>query len=49
MDKTARTKKPKGKAYCDVPGTSCWYGPNDVCVNCGRKKGWRQAQKKEKT
>lgn len=42
-DKTAKTKKPKGKEYCDTPGTSCWYDKDDVCVNCKRKKGWRRA------
>lgn len=42
-DKSARSKaKPKGQAYCDTPGTSCYYGPNDVCVNCNRPKGWRK-------
>jgi hypothetical protein len=32
---------PKGKAYCEKPGTSCWYNERDVCRNCGRPKGWR--------
>lgn len=32
---------PKGVAYCDTPGTYCWYNSQDVCVNCGRSKGWR--------
>lgn len=44
-DKSARTSKPKGKEYCDAPGTSCWYNKADVCVNCGRRKGWRSANK----
>lgn len=42
MDKSARFGKAKGAVYCDKPGTSCHYGPGDVCVNCGRKKGWRR-------
>lgn len=37
--------RPKGKAFCDTPGTSCWYNSSDVCVNCGRKKGWRATRK----
>lgn len=36
-----RKVKPKGKAYCDTPNTSCYYNEKDVCVNCGRPKGWR--------
>jgi hypothetical protein len=43
MDKSAkRPKKPKGRAYCDTPGTSCYYDATDTCVNCERKKGWRK-------
>ena len=43
MDKSARfTNKPKGPDYCNKPGTSCYYGPGDICVNCGRKKGWKR-------
>lgn len=41
MDKSAKAGHPKGRAYCDKPGTSCQYGPGDICVNCGRKKGWK--------
>ncbi len=41
MDKTAKASDPKGKTYCNKPGTSCFYGPDNVCVNCGRPKGWR--------
>lgn len=42
MDKSVpRRHTPKGKEYCDVPGTSCLYGPDDLCINCDRKKGWR--------
>jgi hypothetical protein len=33
---------PKGQAYCDVPGTSCTYDENQICVNCFRTKGWRR-------
>lgn len=33
---------PKGKAYCDVRGTSCTYNKDNVCINCGRPKGWRK-------
>jgi len=46
MDKSASRKRspPRGKEYCDNPGTSCFYGPGDLCVNCGRKKGWRSSQ-----
>lgn len=44
VDKTAKTNNPKGKEYCDTPGTSCWYNEKDICVNCGRKKGWRRAK-----
>jgi hypothetical protein len=33
--------RPKGRAYCDTPHTYCFYGPDNICVNCGRKKGWR--------
>jgi predicted RNA-binding Zn-ribbon protein involved in translation (DUF1610 family) len=36
-----RRRKPRGRAYCDVPGTSCSYGADDRCVECGRKRGWR--------
>lgn len=44
MDKTADKFKgvPKGKDYCDKPGTACWYNSKNVCVNCGRPKGWRK-------
>ena len=42
MDISAKYGYPKGRDYCDKPGTSCYYGPDDVCVNCGRKKGWRK-------
>jgi len=42
-DKTAlnKTVKPKGAAYCNTPGTSCYYDAQNKCVNCGRAKGWR--------
>jgi hypothetical protein len=33
--------QPKGREYCDTPGTACWYNSDDTCVNCGRRKGWR--------
>lgn len=33
---------PKGKEYCDVPGTACCYNEHEICVNCGRPKGWRK-------
>jgi len=33
---------PKGRAYCEKPGTACFYGPDDICVNCLRRKGWRR-------
>jgi hypothetical protein len=31
----------KGPAYCEKPGTSCFYDKRDICVNCLRPKGWR--------
>ena len=34
----------KGEAYCDNPGRCCYYGRGDICVNCGRAKGWKQAE-----
>lgn len=45
MDKQTigRTIRPKGRKYCNTPGTSCYYGPGDICVNCHRKKGWRKS------
>jgi hypothetical protein len=48
MDKSAlnKTSAPKGAAYCDKPGTSCFYGMNDLCVNCFRRKGWRKSRLK---
>ena len=36
-----KNHQPKGRSYCETPGTSCCYGMNDVCVNCLRPKGWR--------
>lgn len=36
------TGTPRGTAYCEAPGTSCWYNSDNVCVNCGRSKGWRK-------
>jgi len=46
MDKSARPyRTSKGKEYCDTPGTSCSYGPENICVNCARKKGWRNVGK----
>jgi hypothetical protein len=44
MDKSTdkRIVTPKGAAYCNTPGTSCYYNAKDVCVNCGRPKGWRK-------
>jgi len=49
MDKSAlrKTGPPRGEAYCNVSGTSCWYGLEDICVNCHRKKGWRQLHGRE--
>ena len=45
MDKSAKqTSKPKGKEYCDTKGTSCYYNEKNVCVNCGRTKGWRKTK-----
>jgi hypothetical protein len=45
-DKTAsQTISPRGAAYCDTPGTSCFYNDSDDCINCGRHKGWRRAAK----
>jgi hypothetical protein len=46
MDKHVKITKPKGAAYCDVPGTACCYGPHGICMNCGREKGWRQKLRK---
>lgn len=47
MDKHNKQLKsgPRGKAFCDTPGTSCTYGADDLCINCGRKKGWRALKK----
>jgi hypothetical protein len=44
MDKTAKVNKPKGKVYCEKKGTSCYYSEDDICVNCGRRKGWRKVK-----
>lgn len=42
MDKSApKNGTPKGAAYCEKPGTSCYYNSQDICVNCNRPKGWR--------
>jgi hypothetical protein len=50
MDKSTQGKTitPKGKAYCDKPGTSCYYNALNLCVNCGRLKGWRKFVRKAK-
>lgn len=49
MDKTAIGKKvrqkPKDNYKCDQPGTSCYYNEHNLCVNCGRKKGWKRTCK----
>jgi hypothetical protein len=45
-DKTGdKVKISKGAEYCNVKGTSCFYNKQDVCVNCGRTKGWRKRTK----
>lgn len=36
--------KPKGRAYCDTPHTSCDYDERGICKNCLRPKGWRTSQ-----
>lgn len=33
---------PKGRAYCETPGTVCTYNTADRCINCLRMKGWRK-------
>ena len=43
-DKSAKSGNPKGTAYCDTPGTSCYYGEDDKCVNCERPKGHRKTE-----
>lgn len=41
-DKSApKNGRPKGREYCEKPGTSCFYNDKDICVNCLRPKGWR--------
>lgn len=43
MDQLAsKPNVPKGREYCETPGTSCIYDESDDCVNCGRHKGWRK-------
>jgi ribosomal protein L37E len=51
VDKTAIGKRPaggKGRVYCDKQGTSCYYNEEEICVNCGRPKGWRRAIKDQR-
>lgn len=36
---------PRGKEYCDTNYTSCYYAETpegELCINCGRRKGWRK-------
>ena len=42
-DKTAIGKKiGNNKDYCNKKGTSCYYNEKNICVICGRSKGWRK-------
>ena len=48
MDKSVpKNPKPKGAEYCNKKGTSCYYNHLNICVNCGRQKGWRIMQDRE--
>lgn len=45
MDQAAKGKTPgTNTEYCDSVGTSCFYNEENICIICGREKGWRKAK-----